>query len=52
MDGSKGRIVEDFYCAVAMSQKEVSGRVCIGEAGLICLERLRVPGQNIRGRAC
>jgi hypothetical protein len=42
VESSKGRIIEDLYCAVAVCQEEVFGRICIGEAGLVCLKRLRM----------
>jgi hypothetical protein len=40
VESSKGRIIENLYCAVAVCQEEVFGRICIGEARLIRLERL------------
>lgn len=42
----KGRIVEDLDRAVAMGQKEICRWICVGEAGLIRLQWLRMPGQN------
>lgn len=42
VENSKGRIIEDLYCAVAVRQEEVFGRIYIGEARLIRLKRLRM----------
>jgi hypothetical protein len=42
VESSKGRIIEDLYCAVAVCQEEVFGRIHIGEARLIRLKRLRM----------
>jgi len=42
VERSKGRIIKDLYCAVAVCQEEVFGRIYIGEARLIRLKRLRM----------
>ena len=42
VESSKGRIIEDLYCAIAVCQEEVFGRICVGEARLIRLKRLRM----------